>query len=154
MPQSPPRQYSVDAQEHLTIPSEGVKLYVYPDPGTGGEPWTAGAGHTGPDVHPGMTVTMDMARAWLKQDLQTAVDDVNSHVHVPLTQHQFDALVDFAFNCGIGNFNTSTLCRLVNAGKFDLADDEFARWVRGGGHILPGLVKRRALEKQWFNTRD
>jgi len=75
-------------------------------------------------------------------------------ITVPLTQHQFDALVDWTFNEGSGNLASSTLLRKLNDGDYAGADAEFARWVRGGGRVLPGLVKRRALEATWFNVKD
>jgi len=148
------KQYSDDARVKLTEACEGLELKVYPDPGTDGAPWTAGYGHTGPDVAPGMVVTQALADEWLKADLQHAVSVVNQLVTVPLTQHQFDALVDFTFNCGAGNFKNSTLLRLVNQSQFALADAEFAKWVRAANQVLPGLVKRRKLEAAWFNVPD
>jgi len=56
------------------------------------------------------------------------------------------ALVDFAYNCGVGNLRASTLRRHVNAGRWADVPAELAKWVRGGGRVLPGLVKRRAAE--------
>ena len=147
-------EYSAEARQRLTEVCEGLRLVAYPDPGTGGAPWTIGYGHTGADVYEGLTCTSEQADTWLLDDVQSAVNAVNVHVTVAITQHQFDALVDFAFNCGAGNFESSTLLELLNAGNAAGADEQFARWVRGGGHILPGLVKRRALEAAWFNTED
>ena len=56
------------------------------------------------------------------------------------------ALLDFAYNCGVGALRASTLRKRVNAGDMDGATTELAKWVRGGGRVLPGLVKRRAAE--------
>ena len=146
-------EYSSEARAALTEASEGCVLTAYPDPGTGGAPWTIGYGHTD-GVQQGDTCTQSQADAWLAEDVETAVADVNQYVQPQLTQHQFDACVDFTFNCGVGNFNSSTLCRLLNAGDYAGADAEFAKWIRGGGRVLPGLVKRRTLEAAWFNTGD
>lgn len=90
-----------------------------------------------------------MMRATLAAEYAPAV---GRYVTVPLTQGQFDALVDFAYNAGAQNLRTSTLLRKLNAGDYQGAADEFARWVNGGGHELPGLVKRRALERDLFTS--
>ena len=57
-----------------------------------------------------------------------------------------NALVDFAYNLGLGRLQTSTLRRCVNRGDWDGAREQLGRWVRGGGRVLPGLVARRAAE--------
>lgn len=75
---------------------------------------------------------------------------VSEAVTVPLEQHEFDALVDFTYNCGIGNFRGSTLLRKLNAGDRAGAGEEFGKWVKGGGKVLPGLVRRRAAEAHLF----
>jgi len=64
--------------------------------------------------------------------------------------HQFDALVSFAYNVGIGNLKSSTLLRKLNAGDYDGAALEFHRWKRSNGRVLPGLVRRRAAEALLF----
>ena len=131
---------------------EGCVLHSYADPGTGGAPWTAGWGHCGPEVHPNMTITQAQADAWLNADLARAGLVVNSLVHVYLNQNAFDACCDFVFNVGAGNFRSSTLLRLINAGDMTGAAAQFDRWTQGGGHVLPGLVRRRAAEKALFLT--
>jgi lysozyme len=65
-----------------------------------------------------------------------------------LAGDRLSAIADFAYNCGLGNLKASTLRRRVNEGNFDAAKTELARWVRGGGKVLPGLVIRRAAEAQ------
>jgi len=136
----------------VTEDSEGCRLTAYPDPGTGGDPWTIGYGHTGADVHPGMTIDHAQAEEFLRHDVRSAEAAVKRLVKVELTQHQFDALVDFAFNCGAGNLQHSTLLKLVNEGNFATASTHFGDWVKGGGHVLPGLVKRRHAETVLFNS--
>lgn len=143
--------YSSEARVHLTEACESCKLDAYPDPGTGSTPWTIGYGHTN-GVSAGDTCDIGQADIWLSQDIVDASDAVSRLVRVPLTQHQFDALVDFTFNLGSGNLENSTLLKLLNQGQYAAADAEFAKWVYGGGHVLPGLVSRRALEAAWFNT--
>ncbi|MEJ0003475.1 MAG: lysozyme [Pararobbsia sp.] len=115
-----------------------------------GAPWTGGWGHTGPDVHYGMDITRELADAWLRADIVVAEAAVKRWVKVPLTQGEYDALVDFVFNVGAGNFRRSTLLRKLNAGDKDGAMAEFARWNRAGGVVLGGLVKRREAECMLF----
>lgn len=133
--------------EHFEAAGEAVTA-AYWD--ANGKVWTIGYGHTGPDVHEGLVWSQEQCETALAKDVLTASADVNKHCLVPLNQNQFDALVDFSFNCGIGNFNSSTLLKLLNKGLFVAADDEFAKWVRSGGHVLSGLVTRRAEEAHLF----
>ena len=146
-------EYSDEARCALTEACEGRPPKIYLD--SVGVP-TGGYGHTRgltADMV-GQPVSAEQADAWLQEDVGDAVAAVNRFVGVPLTQHQFDALVDFTFNEGAGALQHSTLLRLLNEGDYAGADAEFANWVRAGGGILPGLVKRRALNAAWFNTGD
>jgi lysozyme len=137
----------------LTVASEGMVLNAYPDPGTKAEPWTIGVGHTG-GVYPGQTITEEEGYQLLHDDIQVAVHAVKRLVTVPLTQGEFNALVDFTFNCGAGNLSSSTLLRLLNSGDYDGASTHFKDWVKAGGRILPGLVTRRENEERIFNASD
>jgi len=127
---------------HLTEQFEGCKLKAYQD---SKGIWTIGYGHTA-GVVPGLTCTQEIADAWLQQDIKWAEAIVNHDVKVPLTQDEFDALVDFVFNCGTGNFEHSTLLKLVNDGQFAEAAQEFQKWDRAGGLIVAGLLRRRLAE--------
>lgn len=135
----------------LVEQSEGCKLTAYPDPGSGGAPWTIGYGHTGPEVHEGMAITQAQAVAYLHSDLSISAACLNAHVTVPLNQNQFDSLCDFVFNEGAEDLITSTLLRLLNAGQYGNAANQLARWNISSGRVLPGLVTRRAAEKALFN---
>lgn len=139
-----------DAAVDLVKSCEGCVLHAYPDPGTDGDPWTVGYGHTGPEVKPGYVVDQDQADADLRADMQSAADGVNAAVSVSLAQNQFDALVSFVFNVGQRNFQNSTLLRELNFGQYAKAADQFLVWNKGGGGVLPGLVKRRAAERALF----
>jgi len=139
-------QYS-DNGLALTKSFEGLRLTAYQD--CGGV-WTIGYGHTGPDVHAGLTITEADADAWLRTDVSEAVTCVNRAVNVPITQNQFDALVDFCFNCGRGSLLQSTLLRKVNIGDFAGAAAQFALWDHAGGEVVEGLVKRRTAEAELF----
>ena len=135
---------------HLTESFEGCKLTAYPDPGTGGAPWTIGYGHTGPDVHPGLTITQEQAEELLMQDTQKAAAAVNAKVTGDITQEEFDALVDFVFNVGAGNFAASTLLKKVNAGEIHGAAAEFEKWDMAAGKHMAGLLRRRHSEAEEF----
>lgn len=126
---------------------EGLQLQPYICPAGKA---TVGFGHTGPDVVFGMKITEADADKLLREDLHFAERGVETYTHVPLTQGQFDALVSFAFNLGIGALRDSTLLKKVNARDFEGAAAEFGKWVHGGGRVLPGLIKRRAAEAALF----
>lgn len=97
-------------------------------------------------------VTEQQATSLMLATLTTYEDAVNRYVTVPLTQNQFDALVDFAYNCGAQNLRTSTLLKKLNAGDYDGAAEQFLVWFYGGGKKLNGLVKRRMAERSLFLT--
>jgi len=133
----------------LTEQFEGLQLTAYQDPvGV----WTIGYGHTGADVQPGLTITQEQASDLLLQDVAGAVAAVNRLVTIPLTQNQFDALVDFTFNVGQGNLASSTLLRELNSGNTEGAAAQFLVWVYAKGVELPGLVTRRQAEAALFQT--
>ena len=130
---------------------EGCVLTAYPDPGTGGDPWTLGYGSTR-GVTQGMMITREEADARLREDVHNAEQCVNRSTNVILTQNQFDALVSFVFNVGCKAFQGSTLLRKLNAGDIDGAANEFQRWNKGGGKVLKGLVIRRKSEEETFRA--
>lgn len=129
---------------------EGLSLRAYPDPGTNGEPYTIGYGHTG-GVQPGDTCTESEAAEFLRGDCGKAERCVDDHVGVDLTQSQYDALVSFIYNCGCGNFKGSTLLKLVNQGYMDAAAGEFGKWNKAAGHVMAGLTRRRTAEAELFS---
>nr|WP_272952369.1 lysozyme [Sphingobium yanoikuyae] len=102
-------------------------------------------GHTGPDVKPGLTITRERSQQLLATDLQRFEGAVN-RLGGRMNQGQFDAMVSFAFNVGEAALRSSTLLKKHLAGDYAGAAREFARWNKGGGKVLPGLVKRRAAE--------
>lgn len=71
-------------------------------------------------------------------------------VRVPVTSNQWSAIVSLIVNIGTGNFQSSALRMKLNRRDYDGAADEFPKWRRGGGRILPGLVRRRAAERELF----
>lgn len=133
---------------------EGCRLTAYPDPGTGGDPWTIGYGWTHPvdgkPVKRGMTIDQATADRLLKTGLVGYENDVLKVAKVKLTQGQFDALVSFAYNVGSRALSTSTLLKKLNDGDIKGAADEFLRWNKVGGKVLNGLTRRREAERALF----
>ena len=115
--------------------------------------WTIGYGTTrinGEPVKAGMTITEDQALQLVQQEVNKLWSQIEQISRVSLNQNQMNALVDFAYNLGFNALKTSTLMKMVNAGDFNGAANQFSRWVYAGGKVLPGLVKRREAEKQLF----
>lgn len=125
---------------------EGLRLKAYRCPSN---ILTIGYGHTG-GVREGQVITKEKAEELLKADLSIFEQGVRKNVKVPLNENQFSALVSFVFNIGLAAFIRSTLLRILNSGDYKGAAGQFDRWVRGGGKVLPGLVRRRAAEKELF----
>lgn len=144
--------------EKLIKEGEGLKLYAYDDknpnkPFLRGKPkgtLTIGYGHTSaagePTVVPGMKITKAEADRIFSKDAQNFAAKVDALVTTEVTQNQFDALVSFAYNVGIGAFGKSTLLKKVNARQFDQVPAEFMKWVNQNGEPVPGLVNRRRAE--------
>lgn len=112
--------------------------------------WTIGYGHTR-GVKEGDEICDVGAEELLKKDVESAERAVNTFVDVDLTQEQFDALVSFVFNLGVGNFKKSTLLRKLNKEDYKGAAKEFPRWNKAGGRELRGLTRRRNAEMKLFN---
>ncbi|MDE1163720.1 MAG: lysozyme [Acidobacteriaceae bacterium] len=127
--------------------AEGLRQRAYQD-ATG--IWTIGYGHTGADVAAGRRISDLEAEALLRSDVAATVASVNKVIIAVITQNQFDALVSFCFNVGGGSFERSALLKKLNLGDSAGAAEEFGKWVRAGGKVLPGLVARRAAEAKMF----
>jgi len=141
---------------------EGFKTTVYKD--SAGLP-TIGVGHlltkselssgkitiNGVPVSYENGLTEQQVTDLLAQDVQPAAAAVNNNVKVPLDQNQFDALVSFTFNVGVGAFTGSTLLKLLNQGQYDQVPDQLLRWTRAGGQVVQGLVNRRNNEIKLWN---
>ncbi|WPJ54342.1 hypothetical protein RCIP0075_00020 [Klebsiella phage RCIP0075] len=131
----------------MVMQSEDVRTTAYPDPATKGAPWTICWGHTGPEVHKGLTVSIDQCRVWLRDDLKKAQDVITRSVRVPLRQGEMDAYASFVFNVGGGNWRSSTLLRKLNAGDHFGACNELPRWIYANRMEMKGLRKRRTEER-------
>ena len=112
--------------------------------------WTIGYGHT-KDVKPGDKITAYQAEQFLREDLVKYEEVANKTKHIGGSQGRFDAIVDFIYNCGEGNWQNSTLKRYIECGKATWEiQEQFLRWVNGGGKKLGGLVSRRIWEAARF----
>lgn len=131
---------------------EGLFLKDYDD-GVGVR--TIGYGHTSvagpPRVTRGMTITKEQAEDILRDDLAKVEADVSRLVTVPLTQNQFDALVSFHFNTG--GLGRSTALKRLNECKYEAVPDLLKLWNKGGGKVMPGLVRRRSAEAALFASK-
>lgn len=136
---------------------EGCKLTAYRDSvGV----WTIGFGHT-KDVKADMVITAEQAEQFLKDDVvyfENGVNKLLKTLKTAVTQNQFDALISFAFNLGLGNLRKSTLAKKLYVMQQNDRDsvqavaDEFPRWNKAGGQVLTGLSNRRNAERALFLT--
>lgn len=143
-----------DAGIELIKSFEGFRANAYPDPKSGGDPWTVGYGTTkfpsGRPVKQGDKVTPGQAELYLREDVKKFANSVDALVTVPLKQCQYDALVSFVYNLGATNFRTSTLLKKLNAKDYKGAADELLRWVSPGSSVEAGLRRRRTAERDLF----
>jgi lysozyme len=134
----------------LTKKFEGCRLTAYQD---ARGVWTIGYGHTGPEVHEGMTITQEEADTLLANDIKWASEVVNRMVTgYPLLQQEFDALVDFVFNVGAKAFAESTMLAELNQGNPVGAANEFEKWSHVSGKVVAGLLRRRDAERAEFTS--
>ena len=141
---------------HITAQYEGVKLEAYHD--IAGYA-TQGYGHLlshvrKADLSQWPPITMQKAKEWLYEDLETARTAVDEYVTVSLTLNQRAALTDFVFNEGAGAFHRSTLLQRINEGRMEDVPHEFRRWVYAGGHKVEQLAERREAEITLWQGED
>lgn len=133
---------------------EGCSLISYPDPGSGGAPWTIGWGHTGPEIKQNTRISQAMADGFLIIDLKRMAD----HLFTILPQaadyspQQQAALVSFVYNVGPGALAESTLKERLDNGEDPLTvvSAELPRWNKASGKVLAGLTRRRKAEVELF----
>jgi lysozyme len=138
-----------DAGIELIKRFEGCRLTTYR---CAANQLTIGYGHCGKDVKPGMTITLEEAERLLAEDLRRFEEGVERLVQVPITENMQAALVSFTYNMGIAELKNSTLLRMLNNKLYQEAAAQFGRFVYASGVLLPGLVKRRAAERELFLT--
>ena len=129
-------------------PFESCKLTAYLCPAG---VWTIGWGSTGPEIVKGLKWTQEQADNRLMLDVVRFERGVKALVKVSLSDNQLGALISFAYNVGLGNLQASTLLKLLNAGDYKGAANQFARWNKAAGKVLAGLTRRRAIEKGVFD---
>lgn len=121
---------------------------AYPDPGTGGNPWTIGYGSTGADVAPGVVWPREKAEDRLTEHLVYFTSGVlkQSPGLAREPDRRLAAVISFAYNVGLGNYRISTFKKRVDAKDWDGAKKEILKWNKAAGRVLPGLTRRRAAE--------
>jgi lysozyme len=127
------------------------RVKAYPDPATGGKPWTIGWGSTGPHIGPDTIWTHEQAEAQLLKHVGEFEADVRKMAPTT-TQGQFDALVSFAYNLGSHALKRSTLLKKHNAGEYVAAALEFPKWRFANGKPMRGLERRRAAEARLYKS--
>jgi lysozyme len=127
---------------------EGLRLEAYK---CAGGRWTIGYGHT-KGVREGQRIDERTASRLLEEDVEYFESFLAKEPYAEdITQGQWDALVDFLFNLGVGNFLSSTLRkRIIEDVDHDDIPNQFRRWNKAGGKVLMGLVKRREWEAQMY----
>ena len=125
------------------------KVKSYPDPATGGKPYTIGWGTTGPDVTRDTVWTHEEAELRFRDHIAEFEGYVRK-LTPNTTQSQFDALVSLCYNVGPANFERSSLRRLHNGGDYRGAADEFPKWRFANGRPMPGLINRRKAERPLY----
>lgn len=132
---------------------EGCRLTAYPDPKTGGDPWTIGWGSTGPGIKRGVTWAQAQADDRLASDIASFGQSVVTALEgAPTTQGQLDALVSFAYNVGLRKALGSTLWRMHMAGNYAGAAGQFGLWINKGTPVEKGLRTRRAAETALYQS--
>ena len=126
-------------------------IEAYPDPATGGDPWTIGWGSTGPDIRKGVVWTQKQCDDRFVSHLGEFAEKVSKLLGgAPTTQRQFDALVSFAYNVGPANLASSTLLKKHKAKDYAGAAAEFAKWNKANKKVMAGLTRRRAAEAKLY----
>lgn len=143
------------ARELLIKPFEGYHkktsdggCSAYPDPGTGGDPWTIGWGSTGPGITKDTVWTVDQAQQALDNHIvyfTTGLLKLSPSL-IKAQDCQFAAIISFAYNCGLNNYKISTLRKRVDEGRWKEAAEEIVKWNKAAGRVLPGLTRRRQAE--------
>ena len=129
---------------------EGCRLEAYY---CSGGVLTIGYGHTG-GVKETDTITQEEADKLLKGDVLKFEKYVSDNVKVDLDQGQFDALVAWTFNLGVGNLRNSTMLKKLNEADYDSIPFEMRRWNKAGGQTLDGLIRRRKAESLLFESKE
>lgn len=115
--------------------------------------WTIGFGSTH-NIEEGMSISKDRAEELLLEDIAEFEESVLESVDMPMSQHQFDALVSWTFNLGPSNLKASTMLKVLNSGNYEDVPEQIKRWNKAGGKVLDGLIRRREAEALLFSGED
>lgn len=127
---------------------EGIRLKAYRCPAG---VFTIGYGHTGPDVHEGMTITDDQAEDLLRSDVERFEQGISTSLGgSPTTDNQFAAMVSMAYNVGLGAFKSSSVLRYHREKNTSRAADSFRLWIMVKGKPSKGLQNRREAERDLY----
>lgn len=130
---------------------EGFRTEAYPDPVSGGTPWTIGWGMTGDWVTPGLEMSEADLQVKFMEMIGERADQIQNLVISDLNKNQLIALVSFVWNLGLHSLERSTLLKRINAND-PSASDSFLPWDLAGGHVVKGLAVRRQAERSLFDT--
>lgn len=132
---------------------EGCRLTAYKCPAG---IWTIGYGYAQPWVTEGCVISQGWAERLLEEELTELAWAIKENLPTDTgrTHNQTYALISFVYNVGIGAFKKSTLRKKIIAGDIQAAADEFLKWDKAGGQVLPGLTKRRQAERELFLTPE
>jgi len=128
---------------------QSVRYVAYADPGHGWKVPTICYGHTR-GVQRGMRATQEQCDQWLRDDIEKICTPAMAYITTKITPSQASAVCSFTYNVGRYAFRDSTLLMKLNEGDFQGAADQFPRWNKSAGKVLPGLVRRRADERKLF----
>ena len=121
---------------------------AYPDPATGGDPWTIGYGSTGSGICSGTMWSKDQAEQRLQEHVQYFSQGLGrlSPKLLQASPRRFAAVLSWAYNCGLGNYRISTFKKRVDANDWQGAAEQCLLWNKAAGRVLPGLTRRRQAE--------
>ncbi len=121
---------------------------AYPDPATGGYPWTIGYGSTGRDIRQYTVWTKEQAEDALQKHVKYFTSGLVklSPSLLQATPRRFAAVISWAYNCGLGNYRISTFKKRIDASNWEGAAIECVKWNKAAGRVLPGLTRRRQAE--------
>lgn len=140
------------SQEGLSLIKkfEGCRLESYK---CSANVFTIGYGHTGGVLETDV-ITQDIANELLQEDISKFEKYVSDNVIVELNQSQFDALVAWTFNLGVGNLRSSTMLKKLNETDYVSVPSEMKRWNKAAGKTLDGLIRRRLAESLLFEGKE
>jgi len=99
----------------------------------------------------GQKITLEEANKAFDSDILVFQNNVLKHIKKPLNQNQFDAIISFVYNVGVGNFKSSTLLKKLNINPNDpTIKDEFLKWNKAAGKVVIGLTNRRVKEAELY----